>query len=293
MDRRQAIAGLSGALLAACGRSAGPRVGSKNFTEQVILGEIAAQHLEARLGRHVDRKLDLGGTMVAHQAITSGSIDVYPEYTGTALTAVLKLPLMTGADAVFARVHEEYGKRFGLEWLPPLGFDDSFAMVIRSELARREGLATLSDAAKYSPGWNLGVGYEFLDRPDGLAALRKTYHLPIAGTPKTMDLGLLYRALEQGQVTMVAGNTTDGLLSVLDVTVLRDDLHAFPPYQAALIVRSEATSTDPKLREMLLQLSGKFTEKTMRSLNHSVDGEHQRVSDVAGGFLRQISDGLR
>lgn len=284
MDRRQIVAWLSAApFLASCRGHGRLRVASKNFTEQVILGEIVAQHLESRLRREIDRKLDLGGTLLAHQAITSGAVDVYPEYTGTALTAVLHLAPIAGESAVFALVREQYRTRFQLEWLPPLGFNNSFAMVIRANHARRGRLATLSDAARYR-GWKLGVGYEFLDRPDGLPALQRAYGLRLDGAPKTMDLGLLYRALEQGEVTMAAGNTTDGLLSVLDVTVLRDDRHAFPPYQAALVAREEAMSSNAKLRDALVELSGKFPERTMQSLNYAVDGKHEAVASVARSF---------
>jgi glycine betaine/choline ABC-type transport system substrate-binding protein len=251
----------------------------------VILGEIAALFLERRKGPLVDRKLDIGGTLLAHQAITSGSIDVYPEYTGTALTAVLGLPPSQSPDEVFERVKSEYEQRFQLTWLPPLGFDNSFAMVIRGEFARRHKMATLSDAAAFRAGWKLGVGYEFLDRPDGLNALKRTYGLRLAGAPVTMDLGLVYRALEQGQVTMVAGSATDGLLSVLDVVVLRDDRHAFPPYQGALVVRPERA----EMRDILSGLSGKLSEQTMRTLNHAVDGKHQRPRDVAASFLQTLA----
>src|SRR5207237_3091092 len=153
-------------------------VGSKNFTEQVILGEIVAQHLEHRLGRRIDRKLNLGGTMLAHQALVRGEIDLYPEYTGTALTTILKLPLAQDPAAAIALVREEYQARFGVEWIDPLGFNNTFAMVIRGEDARKNKIATLSDAARYSPGWNLGVGYEFQQRPVGLAGLLNTYNLP-------------------------------------------------------------------------------------------------------------------
>jgi glycine betaine/choline ABC-type transport system substrate-binding protein len=285
MDRRQIVACLiAGPTLTACRRRGQIRPGSKNFTEQVILGEIVAQHLEHRLRTEVNRKLNLGGTLLAHQAITTGAIDVYPEYTGTALTAVLQLAPVADAGAAFAQVRQEYRRRFRLAWLPPLGFDNSFAMVIRADQARRDGLATLSDAARYPRGWKLGIGYEFLDRPDGLPALKRTYGLKLDGPPTTMDLGLLYRALEQGNVTMVAGSATDGLLSVLDVTVLRDDSRAFPPYQAALVVREEALSSNPKLRDALMELSGKLTERTMQSLNYAVDGKHEAAAEVARSF---------
>ncbi len=272
--------------MASCGRHNRIRVGSKNFTEQVILGEIVAQHLENRLQRDVERRLNLGGTLLVHQAITSAAVDVYPEYTGTALMAILHLAPVADESTAFARVREEYQRRFRLTWLPPLGFNNSFAMVIRGDQARREGLEALSDAARRPRGWKLGIGYEFLDRPDGLPALKRTYGLKLDGPPRTMDLGLLYRALEQGDVTMVAGSATDGLLSVLDVTILRDDRRAFPPYQAALVVREDALSSTPKLEGALLELSGKLTERTMQSLNYAVDGKHEPVESVARSFRK-------
>ncbi len=171
--------------------------------------------------------------------------------------------------------------------MDPLGFNNTFAMVIRGEDARKNKIATLSDAARYSPGWNLGVGYEFQQRPDGLAGLLKTYHLPIHGSPKTMDLGLLYKALEQGQVSMVAGNATDGQLSVLDAVVLQDDQRYFPPYDCALVVRAEILKDNPPLRQALTELAGRFTDLTMRKLNYQVDGEHRPVREVAEQFLRE------
>ena len=174
------------ACIAGCTREHPITVGSKNFTEQVVLGEIVAQHLEHRLGRPVSRKLNLGGTMLAHQALLRGEIDVYPEYTGTALTAILKLPPAHDPVAGITLVRGEYQARFGLQWMPPLGFNNTFAMVVRGDDARKHKISTLSDAARYAPGWTLGVGYEFQQRPDGLAGLQKTYHLPIHGTPKTM-----------------------------------------------------------------------------------------------------------
>ena len=291
MGRTQIVAclivGLWAAGIIGCTREHPITVGSKNFTEQVVLGEIVAQHLEYRLGRRVDRQLNLGGTMLAHQALVRGEIDLYPEYTGTALTAILKLPLTRDPAAAIALVRGEYQARLGLEWMDPLGFNNTFAMVIRGEDARKNKIATLSDAARYSPGWTLGVGYEFQQRPDGLAGLLKTYHLPIHGSPKTMDLGLLYKALEQGQVSMVAGNATDGQLSVLDAVVLQDDQHYFPPYDCSVVVRAEVLKDNPPLRQALVELAGRFTDLTMRKLNHQVDGEHRPVREVAEQFLRE------
>ncbi len=271
-----------------CSRTHPLTVGSKNFTEQIILGEIVAQQLERSLHVKVARKLDLGGTLLAQQALRNGEIDMYPEYTGTALTAVLKLPPSSDPAAVLETVRTEYRRRWGLEWLDPLGFDNTFAMVVRGPQARAEGIATLSDAARRKQGWTLGVGYEFLQRPDGLAGLLRTYHLPLAGAPKSMDLGLLYSALEQKQVDMAAANATDGMLSVLDVQVLRDDRHYFPPYQAAVIVRSESLQAHPGLRAALNQLAGKITAAAMRDMNHKVDGAHQPVAAVAREWLATI-----
>jgi glycine betaine/choline ABC-type transport system substrate-binding protein len=280
------MVGLWASGIVGCTKERPITVGSKNFTEQVILGEIVAQHLEHRLGRHVDRQLNLGGTMLAHQALVNGDIDLYPEYTGTALTTILKLPPAHDPVAALALVRAKYQARFKVEWMDPFGFNNTFAMVIRGDDARKSKIATLSAAAGYAPGWNLGVGYEFQQRPDGLAGLLKTYNLPILGSPMTMDLGLLYRALEQRQVSMVAGNATDGQLSVLDVVVLLDDHHYFPPYDCVLAVRSEILNDNPPLRIALTELAGRFTDRTMRTLNYQVDGAHRPVQEVAEQFLR-------
>jgi osmoprotectant transport system substrate-binding protein len=271
----------------ACSRERPIVVGSKNFTEQVLLGEIAARHIENRLHVKVDRKLNLGGTLLAHEALVSGALDLYPEYTGTALTAILKKPPSADAARVLDIVRTEYGRRWKLEWLAPLGFNDTFAMVVRGDLARRDKLVTLSDASVRPSGWTLGVGYEFAQRPDGLAGLTATYGLRLRGAPKTMDLGLLYKALEQGEVDMVAANATDGLLAARDFVVLRDDRRYFPPYEAAFVVRSEALTAHPGLGEALAELSGRLPDQKMQSLNNQVDDAHRRVTEVAEEFLRR------
>jgi glycine betaine/choline ABC-type transport system substrate-binding protein len=291
MDRTYVIAcvivGLWAAGIVGCTKERPLTVGSKNFTEQIILGEIVAQHLEHRLGRPVDRKLNLGGTMLAHQALVQGDIDLYPEYIGTALTAILKLPPASERSVAVDLVRAEYRARFGLEWLDPLGFNNTFAMVILGGEARKNKITTLSDAARKVPGWTLGVGYEFQQRPDGLAGLLKTYRLPVEGSPKTMDLGLLYKALEQGQVSMVAGNATDGQLSILDAVVLRDDRRYFPPYDCSFVARAALLKDDPPLREALAELAGRFTDQIMRRLNYQVAGEHRPVREVATQFLTE------
>lgn len=288
MDRAKVFACLIALAASSCSKSGRIVVASKNFTEQVILGEIVAQHLESRLGLKVDRKLNLGGTLLAHQALVKGEIDLYPEYTGTALTAILKLPASSNTAAVEEQVRNEYRRRWQIEWLPALGFNNTFAMVIGGGDDARMGLETLSQAADRKTGWKLGVGYEFLNRPDGLPGLLKTYNLPLSGTPKSMDLGLLYQALGQKQVDMVAGNATDGLISALGFRILQDDKGYFPPYQAAIAVRSSILQANPLLRGALGELSGKISNATMQRLNHQVDGEHRKVSDVAKDFLESI-----
>ena len=218
---------------------------------------------------------------------SSGYIDLYPEYTGTACTNVLKLAADGDRDVILNRVRAEYAAKWKLEWLDPLGFNDPFAMIVRGPDARAGKLQTLSQAAEFKKDWALGASYEFADRPDGLPALMKTYQLGLRGT-KFMDLGLLYKALEDKQVDMIAGNLTDGRISAMDVTVLEDDQKAFPPYDAALVVRSEALAAHPGLRKALQELSGKFSGETMRRLNYEVDGKHRAVSDVAAEFLKTV-----
>ncbi len=283
MDRTKILACLIAvALLTSCGGSSGVvRVGSKNFTEQVILGEIIAQHLALRHFK-VERSLNLGGTLLAHQALASGQIDLYPEYTGTGLTAVLKDPVNTDSARVLAQVRSEYSSRFHIEWLNPLGIDNGFAMVISGKSPAQ----TLTEAASQPQPWKLGVGYEFEQRSDGLEALKKAYSLRIAST-QTMDLGLLYKALSDGQVGMIAANATDGLLTQSEFKILRDDKHAFPPYEVCILARQDTLMKTPGLREALAELSGKFTNQTMQQLNYEVDVQHRAVAVVAAAFLKQ------
>jgi glycine betaine/choline ABC-type transport system substrate-binding protein len=270
--------------MAACAREPRIRVGSKNFSEQLVLSEIVAQHLEHRLGPHVRRRFDLGGTFVAQQAILNGDIDVYPEYTGTALTAILRIRPESDAATVLAKVRAGY-RRWGLEWLNPFGFENTFAIVIRREDAA--GIRTISQAAA-KRAWKLGVGYEFARRPDGLPGLMRAYGLKMAGAVKTMDLGLLYRALEAKQVDMVASNSTDGLLSVLPVVVLEDDRHYFPPYECALVVREKAERQFAGLRPALEELSGRIDGATMRRLNYELDGKRRPLREIARDYLSSV-----
>ncbi len=275
-------------LAAACGPSRRDRlvVGSKNFTEQAILGELLAQHLEARIHLPVERRFYLAGTYLCHQAILAGRIDVYVEYTGTALTAILKEPPRGSPAEVYARVKSEYARRFHLEVGPPLGFNNTFAIVIRGGDARRLHLRTISQAVPVARRWRPGFGYEFMERPDGYQGLVKTYGLSFASPPRIMDLGLLYRALLDHQVDLVAGNSTDGLLAARDLVLLEDDRHYFPPYEAVPIVRGDAIARHPAVLAALNDLAGLISDADMRRLNYAVDGEHRDVRRVASEFLR-------
>ena len=279
-------------MLISCG-SAGANtivVGSKNFPEQALLGEIVAQEIEARTHLRVSRKFYLAGTFICQQAMLAGRIDTYVEYTGTALTAILKDPTSHDPRAVFSRVQQEYQRRFNLAVLPPLGFNNTFAIVIRGQDARRLHLTTISQAAQYAPEWRAGFGYEFMGRPDGYAGFVRTYGLKFAAQPKILDLGLLYRALLDHEVDLVAGNSTDGLLSARDLTVLEDDKRYFPPYEAVPIVREETLARHPELRAAIEALAGKISDSAMRKMNHEVIAEHRDISQVAREFLR--SSGL-
>jgi osmoprotectant transport system substrate-binding protein len=286
MGRIAALACLL-ALLAGCGSRENTLViGSKNFTEQEILAELLAQHIERQTGLRVERRFYLWGTYICHQAVLAGRIDLYPEYTGTALTAILKLPVESDPGAVYERVRAEYAQRFGLVATAPLGFNNTFAIVIRGEDARRFHLRTISEAARYAPEWRPGFGYEFMERPDGYRGLARTYGLRFAAPPRLMDLGLLYKALLEKQVDLVAGNSTDGLIAARDLAVLEDDRHYFPPYQAIPIVRRDTLARHPQVRAALNELAGKISDEEMRRMNYAVDGEHHDVREVVREFLR-------
>jgi glycine betaine/choline ABC-type transport system substrate-binding protein len=262
-------------------------VGSKNFTEQLILGEMFAQVIEARTHLPVERRFYLAGTFICQQAILAGRIDIYPEYTGTALTAVLKEPPGRDKHEVYQRVKRDYESRFGLAIGPPLGFDDTFAMVIRGEDARRLQLKTLSQAATFTPQWRAGFGYEFMERPDGYKGLVATYGLRFAEAPRIMDLGLITRALKEKQVDLIAGNNTDGLIPALDLFVLEDDRHYFPPYEAVAVMRGEMVKNHPEVGAALGTLAGAISDEDMRRLNYAVDGQHRDAAEVVREFLRE------
>jgi osmoprotectant transport system substrate-binding protein len=293
MDRTKAVTlsliGIALALTPACRQNRNLTVGSKNFTEQVILGEIVAQHLERRLDKKVDRALNLGGTIVVHSAIMGGSIDVYPEYSYTALSAILKMNMINNdAQGILERVREVYNQTYRLDVLPPLGFNNSFVMAVAKSTADKYKLTTISDAEKVEDTWVLGVGYEFEQRPDGLPALNEKYDVQTRGAPVTMDLGLLYKALEQRQVNMVAGSATDAQLMGAPVKVLKDDRGAFGPYQALLVVSQDSEKKHPGLKAALLELSGKISDEEMRRMNYEVDIQKVPPAKVAAAFLTKL-----
>jgi osmoprotectant transport system substrate-binding protein len=270
--------------LASC-RASGERplrVGSKNFTEQGVLGEIAAGALEAA-GVRVERKLDLGGTFLCQRAMVAGELDLYPEYTGTAFTAILKEKPVSDPERVRARVTEEYARRWGLVWTPPLGFENTFALVMRGDDARRLGIAKISDLAGHTE-LKPGFGYEFLERADGFPGLAAAYGLAFRERPAQMDLGLLYPALAQKKVDVVAGNSTDGLIAAMRLAVLEDDRRYFPPYEAAFVVRSPVWA-DARVRRALESLAGAIPPEAMRAMNAAVDRDGKRPAAVAAEFL--------
>ena len=272
--------------LCACGKPRQQRltIGSKFFTEQVILAELLAQHIEARTGIHVERKSNLGGTLLCQKALLSGDLDLYVEYTGTALTAVLNEAPGRDAQEVYQRVKQGYAQRFNLEVTEPLGFENTFAMVVRADDAQRLHLRNTSDIVPFAPKMRAGFGYEFLERPDGFRGWSQLYGLQFAAPPSVMDLGLIYRALVDKKVDIVAGNSTDGLIDALHLVPLADDKHYFPPYDAVPIVRRDALAKFPELRAALADLGNKISADEMRHLNAEVDANQRDAAQVVRAF---------
>jgi len=279
---------LVSALLWGCGPGRGHEivVGSKNFAESALLGEILAQQIENKTHLPVVRQFYLAGSFICQQAMLAGRIDMYAEYTGTALTAILHDPIEKDPGAVYERVRSEYEKRFQFRVMPSFGFNNTFAIVVRGEDARRLGLRTISDAARYTPQWRAGFGYEFMERPDGYEGLARTYGLRFAKPPVILDLGLLYRSLLDKNVDLVAGNSTDGLLSARDLTVLADDKDYFPPYEAVPVVREKAIALHPEIVGAIEELAGKISDKEMQKMNYEVVGQQRQASVVASEFLK-------
>src|SRR5262245_17718249 len=258
-------------------------VASKNFTEQLVLGELVAQTVE-RAGLPVARRLNLGGTLICDRALLTGDADVYVEYTGTALTAIFHQPIQPDSTTVFDAVRRLYA-RTGRTLLPPLGFNNTFAILVRGSDARAKGLRTIDDAARESPNWRAAFGYEFVGRPDGYPGLAKAYGLQFPSPPRVMDLTLTYRALAAGQVDVIAGDATAGLIKGLDLVQLDDNRHYFPPYDAAPVARAETLLRYPALRAALERLSGRVSAADMRAMNYAADVEHRDIAQIAREFL--------
>lgn len=261
-------------------------IGSKNFTESFILGELIAQQIETHTNLKVERRFYLAGTYICQQAILAGRIDIYPEYTGTALAAILKQQASSNREEVYDQVKSEYERRFHLTLGPAFGFNDTFAMEIRGEDARRLKIKTLSQAAAFTPQWRAGFGYEFIERPDGYRGLVAAYGLRFAEQPRIMDLGLLARALKDHQIDFAAGNATDGLIPALDLFALEDDKHYFPPYEAVAVIREQTIQEHPEVAAALAELGGKISDAGMQQMNYAVDGQHRDTQEVVREFLR-------
>ena len=260
-------------------------IGSKNFTEQVILGEILAQQIENKTNLKVERKFNLGGTFICHEAVKAGEIDGYVEYTGTALTAILEQPPENNPQMVYQKVKKFYQENYNLAVLPSLGFNNTFAIVIRGKDAEEYNLKTISDVSSYTPNWRAGFGYEFLSREDGYQGLAKTYSLQFAQPPLEMDLGLLYQALVSKEVDLVAGSATDGLIPVLDLVVLEDDKQYFPPYEAVPIFNRQTLINYPQIQTAIEELSGMINEGQMQRLNYLVDSQAKSPHEVVENWM--------
>jgi osmoprotectant transport system permease protein len=258
-------------------------VGSKDFTESVLLAEIFAQMLEAR-GVEVVRQFDLAGTL-PHKALISGQLDCYPEYTGTSFMDILKHPLNTDARTVYETVRRDYAEKFNVEVSPPLGFENTFAVLVRGEDARRLNLKTVSDAVPHARNWRAGFGQDFMSRADGYPGFARKYNLQFAASPREMDLSLTYRALAARQVDLIAGNSTDGLIPTLDLLQLEDDRHYFPPYEAVILIRRETLTRVPAAAEALRLLEGRLSTEEMRRLNYEVDGNRRDKREVARDWI--------
>jgi osmoprotectant transport system substrate-binding protein len=258
-------------------------VGSKNFTESVILGELLAQKLEGA-GCKVDRRLNMGGTFVCDAAVRGGSIDAYVEYSGTALTAILKQPSSNDRAAVERNVRAAY-ETAKLRWSPALGFNNTFAMIVRRSTATQQNLRTISDLARIASTVRPGFGYEFTERPDGWTGLQNAYGLKVTQAPRTMDLGLTYKALATGEIDLIAGNSTDGLIEPLNLVILDDDRHYFPPYDAVVVQRTDLDERCKGASAALESLRGTIDDAAMRKLNYEVDGKKRDAGAVVREWL--------
>jgi glycine betaine/choline ABC-type transport system substrate-binding protein len=257
-------------------------IGSKDFTESSLLAEIVAQMLEAR-GISVERQFDLGGNL-PHEALVSGRIDLYPEYTGTSFTTILHHQPIADARAVYDQVRREYAEQFKVEVSEPLGFENTYAILVRADAAMRLNLTSISSAAGYAHQWRAAFGQDFMSRADGFPGLSKTYGLQFAEI-REMDLSLTYIALAENKVDLIAGNSTEGRIQTLGLYQLQDDRHYFPPYEAVYLARQESLNRVTVLREILAKLGGAISTEEMRRLNHEIDGKKRDQKEVAREWI--------
>lgn len=272
-------------VLTGCGKSKSVTIGSKDFSENIVLGEIFAQLIEAQTDITVNRKLNMGGTFVCFEAIKNGDIDIYPEYTGTGLTAQLEMDVISDPDEAYRVVSEEFEKQFSITWLEPLGFNDTYAVAVTDEVYQEYGVETVSDLVAISENLVFGAEHEFFDRADGYDGLIETYGLTFKGEPEKMNVSLKYQAIGSGDIDVTDAFSTDGPVMKYNLKILEDDKGFFPPYYAAPIVRDDTLEQYPELEGTLNMLAGLIDEETMTELNYKIDVEGQSVESVATEFL--------
>lgn len=278
---------LPSVVLTGCSSSNTVTVGSKDFSENIVLGEIFAQLIEAKTDLKVIRKLNMGGTFVNFEAIKNGQIDLYPEYTGTALTAQLKMDVITDADETYRIVSEEFDKQFNIKWLKPLGFNNTYTLAVTNEIFETYRIETFSDLAAISENLVFGAEHEFFDRQDGFDGLVKTYGMKFKGEPKKMNVSLKYPAMGSGDIDVTDAFATDGQIKQYNLKVLKDDKNFFPPYYAAPIIRKEVLEKYPELEQILNSLEGLIDDETMMEMNYKIDVDNQDIKKVAEDFLRE------
>ena len=278
---------LPSVVLTGCSSSNTVTVGSKDFSENIVLGEIFAQLIEAKTDLKVIRKLNMGGTFVNFEAIKNGQIDLYPEYTGTALTAQLKMDVITDADETYRIVSEEFDKQFNIKWLKPLGLNNTYTLAVTNEIFETYRIETFSDLAAISENLVFGAEHEFFDRQDGFDGLVKTYGMKFKGEPKKMNVSLKYQAMGSGDIDVTDAFATDGQIKQYNLKVLKDDKNFFPPYYAAPIIRKEVLEKYPELEQILNSLEGLIDDETMMEMNYKIDVDNQDIKKVAEDFLRE------
>lgn len=278
---------LCSVVLIGCSSSDTITIGSKDFSENIVLGEIFAQLIEAKTDLKVVRKLNMGGTFVNFEAIKNGQIDLYPEYTGTALTAQLKMDVITDAEETYRIVSEEFDRQFNIKWLEPLGFNNTYTLAITNEIYEKYGIETFSELATISENLVFGAEHEFFDRQDGFDGLVQTYGMKFKGEPKKMNVSLKYQAMGSKDIDVTDAFATDGQIIQYNLKILKDDKNFFPPYYAAPIIRKEVLEKYPELEEILNSLAGLIDDETMTELNYKIDVENQDIKKVAENFLKE------